>query len=374
MWYLVHVSERLRAATKQPLLYSAHPRAVQNYVHFRQYLLNRLNGKREFTIDDFGPPDPKLLYSYWSYVPLLLSGWCGHSRRIYQIQPELQKVLEHTSLRDMTWEDIHLPFDAFAIELSFPLMNASGQECDMIVVNAGADRGQWTFAGLRKDLRGYKSVDRVHLEKLVKKGRNALASQEVTRLLREIELREGTLFTLAFGKDRNEPILECLDRITREEWERNKVSTPEVLMERQVQILRIALGLPLYLSSLPVRENHLVATTQAPGGQVSFTSGRPDPNAISNLAEIFAVTSKFKLGRKERLYMGLEGTEEEQAAVRASVGREMSCHFHPGYWRRRPYHGKDPHAPKVVEVSPYIARRDRLPEGALPGGAAVAVE
>jgi len=371
LWYLVQVRERVRAATHQPLLFGEKPRVVQNHRHFRDFLLNRYSGKRELTIDDFDAPTSKLHQSYWGHLHVVLSGWCGHSRRVYQVQPELQKVLEHTSLQGMTWEDIHLPFKAFAIELSFPLFTPGGAECDMILVNAGADDAYWTFATLRKDLRGYERVDRDHIEKQLKRGKNQRASQLVGSYLPVVEGLEGNFMTLG-NQDKGEPILQSLERVTREEWERTgKRVSHAALMEKQVQMLRIAFGLPLYLSSLPVQKNHLEATPRTPDDQVRLRSGLPDPNVISNHAEIFSVSNRFKLGRMERLYMGLEGTKEEQDAVRNSVGREMSCHFHPGYWRRKPFCGNDPNAPRVVEVSPYIVRRDRLPEGSLPGGAQV---
>src|SRR5580692_9645125 len=87
IWFLVQMRERLRAATKQPLQYATNPRVVQNHPHFRQFLLNRYKGKRELRLGDFDAPDAQLNRSYWGHLHVPLSGWCGHSRRVYQLQP-----------------------------------------------------------------------------------------------------------------------------------------------------------------------------------------------------------------------------------------------------------------------------------------------
>lgn len=47
---------------------------------------------------------------------------------------------------------------------------------------------------------------------------------------------------------------------------------------------------------------------------------------------------------------------------------ELCAHFRRGHWRRPPGQGDDPTASKTVWVRPTLVRRDRLPEGALPGG------
>jgi hypothetical protein len=369
LWYLIELRERARAALKQPLEFNPPRRALDNYRHFRKFLLHKQPDGKTLTMADFGAPSQPWFYSFWSHLPAVISGWSWNSRRVYHLQPGLQKVLEHTSLEGMTWEDIHLPFRSFAIHLSIPQKTANGRECDLILVHAGTD-GTWAFATLRSDLRDYEQVNRDHLEKLLRKRKYSLLRNELDRVVPQIELLQGA-FMMVGQNDKAETLLACVEKGTEQEWLRGtKTVGKDALKAVQVAMLRVAFGLPLYLSSLPSRHNNVQPTAKEDvGGQITFPSGKVDPRAISSEAELFTVSSRIDLSSIERLFFGLEGSEDEQKAVREWVhANRKSCHWQPGFWRRRPGYGDDPIAPKVVRVSPHLVAKDWLPEFALPGG------
>jgi hypothetical protein len=369
LWYLIELRERIRAAMNRPIEFTAPRRAVDNYRHFRQFLLHKLPEGKRLTLADFGAPSPPWHYSFWSHIPVVISGWSWNSRRVYHLQPELQRVLEHTTLEGMTWEDIQLPFNSFAIQLSLPQKLANGRECDVILVHVGTDGG-WAFATLRSDLRTYERVDRVHLEKLLRQKRFPHLIAQLDRIVPAIELMQGA-FLLVGEKDKREPILTCLEYAVQQESIRDKKSSdPERGKAVFVNMLRVAFGLPLYLSSLPSRHNNLQQVPkEEAGAQITFPSGTIDPRAISSEAELFTVSSRLNLSLIERLFFELEGTKAEQQAVKDWVhANRKSCHWQPGFFRRRPGFGNDPTAPKIVRVSPHLVAKDWLPEFALPGG------
>ena len=125
-------------------------------------------------------------------------------------------------------------------------------------------------------------------------------------------------------------------------------------------LLRVVVGLVLYLKTLPADSRHVSPPTQP------FRSGLPDRKVITNRWEVCNVTSVIPLTREERVFYGIEGNLEQQRQAK----RELSCHFREGHWRRPPGKGDDPTAPRTVHVRPCIVRRDRLPkDGGLPAGA-----
>lgn len=119
---------------------------------------------------------------------------------------------------------------------------------------------------------------------------------------------------------------------------------------------RIVAGLCLYLTTLPTRTSHRSEWRPA-----DSLAKRPDPRAITTGAEVCLVSSVYELTAQEREVI-------ERVGPRGYY--ELCCHFRRGTWRRKPGFGQDPTAPKVVHVRPTIVRKDRLPEGAVPGGSA----
>ena len=116
--------------------------------------------------------------------------------------------------------------------------------------------------------------------------------------------------------------------------------------------IRIALGLCIYLSTLPSTTPHR--------SEWQKHRGERDRKAITDGAEICTVSSIFKL------------TTEEKEIVRQMHGRatvELSAHFRRGHWRRPPGQGQNPKAMKTVWVRPCLVRKDKLEEGQIVGGA-----
>jgi len=371
---MLELRDRVRIAIKQPTFFRAPKQCVDNHRYFRDFLFHRQPPGKTLTLPNFGAPTEEWRLSPWSHLPSLLAGWCWNSRRVYHLRPELQRVLEHTTLEQMTWEDIHPPFRSFAIQLSVPQKTGDNKDCDVILVHSDPN-GAWGFATLRTDLRSYVQVNRSRLEKLLRQKRFPLLGSEIDRLLPEIELLQGA-FLIVGGENKNKTLLESIAEASNNVLKRSSSTSKEHLDAMFASMLRVALGLPLYLSSLPPRQNPLEPTPpkEAATGRIYLPSGGLDPKAITNTAEVFTVSSQFKLSGLARLFFGLDGSEDEQRVVRDWVhANRKSCHWQPGYWRRRPRHGNDPTAPKVVQVEPHLVAKDRLPDFALPGGTLVKV-
>ena len=88
-----------------------------------------------------------------------------------------------------------------------------------------------------------------------------------------------------------------------------------------------------------------------------------DLSLVTREAEVCTISSCHKLTAKERAALGID------MKVGSVGGHEVRAHFRRGHWRRLPGYGDQPDAPKLVWVRPTLVRRDRLPRGALPGGA-----
>ncbi len=121
--------------------------------------------------------------------------------------------------------------------------------------------------------------------------------------------------------------------------------------------LRLAVGLSLYLKSLPRSSSHVSKWHPIRLPRTMSTQ------SITAEAEVCDVTSIYKF------------TADEQRTLDAIKkgnrphGFEIRTHFREGHWRRAPGTGSDPTAPKTVHVRPTLVRRDLLSEGELPSGA-----
>jgi hypothetical protein len=279
------------------------------------------------------------------------------SRRVYKLSKETQKVLEHTKLDGITWEDFKLPFECFGIELADPLSNPFGVSSDFILVSQteltslsrGPERKDIHIIGLTEDLRSFnrksKFVDAAAVESVPSrkemKKELVLLQQGMRRFIRPDAYRtvvpEGKL---------SKYLTELPENVEE-----------ELSISQDDRMLRIVLGLSLYLESLSPNSKAISASEVK-----IFLSGK-DKSAIIDPAEVLRVNTVSPLTRDEKIFLGLEGTKEQRREI------QMCCHWRAGHWRRPPGKGSDPSFPKTVHIPPTLVRRDRLPENALPGGA-----
>src|SRR3989344_2041735 len=288
-------------------------------------------------------------------LPQLLWEWSCSSRRIYAVRPELQMVLAATSLHRITWGDIVLPFDSFGIELQKPFVDHKGRKFPFILVSKRKEgseaqdpenkaKGTIHFLLLNEGVADYVPLSRDARQQI----EVALARRDhrlAVRLVNPINERmHGTEFTSVMfdiGMSFNRCVEDQPDEVSGDEF------NIRALQPIWQALLRISLGLGLYLKNLPPGSSHASAWTPYEPGT------KNDPRAVSHAAQVCVVENCYTFSREERVMLGLEKSA-------AGTGREISCHWREGHWRRPPGLGKDPAAEKSVHVRPTLVRRDRL--------------
>ena len=384
MWFIIHVSNLVRTALRQPPVCGN----TVPWRQFRDFLLRVQTPGRTGVLREaanFLPPmdaapaitDSPLMIAF----PRALTLWCADSRRIYKLDSALQAILRATSLDSVTWRDLQPPFGTFAVELAEAYRHPDGRDFNFVMVTHSRVPSErllpLDWAGkkpeenkvvmdlvlLSKDQ--YKPLtpqQTQRLDTLVERHLYNQVAEELQNLGKRFihaDARGGIQSLSLIPLDDDEPVTQTADKLApflqRPGVDQQTVRT---LIDAMI---RIIVGLELYLKSLPSGSPHISPPTKP------FRSGLLDRKVITNRWEVCNVTSVVPLTREERIFYGIEGNQEEQRQAKY----ELSCHFREGHWRRPPDKGDDPAAPRTVHVRPCIVRRDRLPkDGGLPAGAA----
>lgn len=363
-WYLIGVWNRVRLALgKSPAC--RRERAVIHYRGFRKKLL-QVQSFSQLDVHDFQQPSDFLQDKPWSLphlwtLPLMLTSWCKDSRRIYYIKPDLQALLEATSLEGVTWSDVTLPFPSFAVRFGQPIMG-EGVSYDYAIVssfNLIDKPGTWMriFYLVRSSVAGYQQLspaNRKNIEERIARKQWRHAEEVIGRFFHKVCHTLCNYFPLS-QENEADLVLNSAKR----EYARHEPGNQDfcrIIVPLFDQAVRVIVGMSLYLKTLPAGSPHQ--------GQWKRTSKTavPDPRAITNEAEVCTVSSCYQLTREERVMLGLEGSKDERMEY------NLSCHFREGHWRRPPGQGQNPTAPKTVHVRPTIVRRDRLRPDELPAG------
>ncbi|MEK7187496.1 MAG: hypothetical protein AAB691_01450 [Patescibacteria group bacterium] len=337
---------------------------IKHWEEFRTYLLGAVKNSKSFDWDRFsflmneqgemkGPFvdafEATTGSTLHTLLPSGLFSWARSSRRVYRITRELQMMLEQTSLEGMKFSDVKWPFDSFVIILDEPVPSTIGTKCDCILVsteNLYQDHWFRCFRLFEKNDNSSRRTPR-HIKRQVE---DALRREDFEEVLKCFKINSGVTrgcsFTITTA-DSSEKLVtnlfkNCKSYGPAEDnggWERS---------------IRVALGLCLYLSTLPPKSAH------KSGWQPVVATSKPDPKAILTGAEVCTVADSYRFSLEERSIFERE--------YQGGGGYQVSAHFRRGHWRRPPGKGSDPNAPRVIWVRPTLVRRDRLTENALPGG------
>ena len=364
-----------RAADKmgvQILLEDALP-AEGPYVHFRELRRHLLTIRNfdEFDTERFEVLlEAKAKYSRdherSDHAPIeLLAGrlaaWTTSSRRVYRIDADLQALLGATSLKSLTFNDIKFPFESFAIELEEPIYCPfSNRYFDFILYSpaqgrVGEDiRSRHAITFFNRDLDRWRPLSsRPIVERKLARGRVEEAAHELSA--KRVGAKQNDMLAMHIIKGNPDvPILEILGWIG---------DMPEQEGVASRQVWQIVIGLAMYLKMLPPTSPHVGRWNLADPNQRML--GSLDKRAITDESEICSVTSVRKLSVEERKLFF------DYASGRGDY--ELSAHFRIGYWHRPRGRGQDPNYPKTEWTHPTLVRRDRLPEGAIPGGSKVKI-
>ena len=373
-WRVMDLENQMATAAGTEPMY-AREGALINAPRFRDFLLSLLSYAGKVSVEPFFGKEIRAPAGMnVDAVAVELATWCWKSRRIYSIDTELQALLAATSLKDVIWDDIRLPFDSFGIQLAQPICMTDGTKYDFVLISRHMAQFQPSKEIKMAVLFILFSTKRNEYMPLTQSQLN-----ELQALIQQRKWRKAD--TLRYKLQLH--ILRCLEDfgvVVPEDEIRCKEVTclAAYLMEQHAselserrasvaestrawdEMFRVVVGLALYLQTLPPGSPH-VSPPSTP-----FRSGLPDRKVITNRWEVCNVTSVIPLTREERIFYGIEGNLEQQRQAK----HELSCHFREGHWRRPPGKGDDPTAPRTVHVRPCIVRRDRLPkDGGLPGGA-----
>lgn len=329
---------------------------ILHWQSFRKHLLKAFNPDVSFELEQYCGTgefrrflDPQLL-------PFYLWHWTCCSRRIYHISDELQLLLRATSLDDVKWGDIRLPFDSFCIQLDDPIKDPrSGRQYDVLLITKNdVQSSRIDYVLLNQRLESYEATtlaQRQNIENDFSKKKFSRVSKRLKRMNDSFRQCASVVVSSNLGLIQDKKIEENdLGEVQHEVQHIDAVSV-------HLQAIRIIAGLCLYLRTLPSNSPH-----QSDWKPANKMPGRLDSKVITTEALICTVTSTHKLTVEEKRVL-----EEHRTGV---GGYEVRAHFRSGHWRRPPGLGSDPTAERTVWVRPALVRRDRLPPDSVPAGSA----
>ncbi|MFA5184943.1 MAG: hypothetical protein WC551_00450 [Patescibacteria group bacterium] len=334
----------------------------------RDVLLNTSAGKclnkeqiEEFQRKFSASEKQKTYYGPISLLPNFLMDWNLSSRRVFHVANDLQLLLEATDLDEVVLNEVRFPFEAFAVRLGRPIEIEGGIKFDAFLCRILRDEGgihTLLFDSRLNSYARYSREDTQRCSKAIEKKEwvhaNKLHRKLEGNILRpRLEFRyTGILGLNAKKRTFKEQMLSV--PIVTDDGVMDGVSYDEAAGDYKGRLMRILIGLSLYISTLPPGNPQASAWEPVPH------RGSPDPRAMTSASRICLVTSSHTLTSEER-----NALEHSSSGI---GGYELSAHFRRGHWRRPPGQGDDPLAPRIIWVRPTLVRRDRLHTGMQPGG------
>lgn len=350
---------------------------VKHWSELRSYLLHSRETKT-FDTKRFVSKQKLPMGGVLATLPYVLYKWTRESRRIFHISKDLYDLLSAMSLKNVEWQDVLFPFDTFLITLEKPI-SIKTREYELIFscifvckMRAGELSGlkgkNYLQFRIIDQKQGYLIPERI--KRSIKQafdnnnwGRASnLMEREHKKMIKNGKAGDS-VFTLGMNDLKNKKVSVSVQSLLESQWghsigDHNNREEGFQFVEEDIeawdQVIKIALGLCLYLKTLPSKTSHTTGWKQI------IKKGLIDKNAITREAQVCSVTSMHKLSSVE---------QESVDAINRGKGSgvEKCAHYRRGYYRRLPNAGVD--SPRCKIVRPTIVRADRLPEGAVPGGA-----
>lgn len=346
---------------------------LKNWSELRTDILQR----NVYSVEKYGLPEGLIdALGLFSTIPFYIWAWNYWSRRVFRITRELEALLFATSVKNLTYGDIALPFPSFAVELEKPI-TSDGREFDLILVSSGSELHPLVtdkllsitpISARAEEHPALNAMDRRKLLDLQAKGRWNDVAKLHQRLRDPFQRAYGMGGLVAdLSRHGGEYVTSSLPVIfgefTEPRAEKTGNNDHQGYDEFMMRVIHLVVGLCCYLRSLPPVSPHRSDWTSL------SKSSLLDPRAITNKALICTVQSTRKISIPDiELIEGSKYSDDRDDDDAEHPHRELCAHFRRGHWRRRPGSGNDPNAPKVVPVAFTIVRRDRLAPGAIPGG------
>ncbi len=345
------------------------PRGViKHWRDFRKYLLS-FRGENfdlyKFTIGEDTDTS-------FRGIPASFAAWSAFSRAVYHLTPQLQAMLELTPVNNLRWQDVPWPYTAFCILFDRPVYNLENVPCDVIMVSRRIyfkvkpeiRDNDLELRLLPRTLADVPRLTRAQIrqwDRLRESGRWEQLKQETRQFLRSFRNKEvEDLQVFQIPAYDLEFITDSLDELTFSQPNpKAPIAGPDASTNKTAaHALRIAVGLSLYLSSLPAKDASVVYQGQPPTGELVYP--------ITRGADVCRVLSNFTLTDEEVESIGGE------LAIRPF--HEVAPHWRRGHFRRPWGQAKNPRARKTVWIRPVLVQRNRLAPNAQVGGAQIDVE
>jgi len=331
---------------------------VKHFMELRKHLL-KIRSAEQFDFEKFLLPTEvsQTLSTNWprlmSHFPAEMALWICESRRVFRITRELQVLLGATLLGDIRWCDMHWPFDAFVVMLDIPIKSSFDCEYDCILVSRycmpddpeGVIAFRLFSTALDDQQRVISPIKQRRISGLIQEKK----WQEASALLANHRLPRLPVDPFFVKANEQSKVVESMAEISCG-YKLSDVEAPQWDIAAQLVV-----GLCLYMNTLPPKSSH-----KSDWNPALKSLGRPNPNSVTDAAQICTISSTFKLRKEDSELIGINGTTR--------AFHEICAHFRRGHWRRRPGQGQDPNAPRAVWVRPTLVRRDRLQDGAIVGG------
>ncbi len=280
--------------------------------------------------------------------------WVTCSRRVYHLDREMTHLLSNTSLHTLTWNEIKIPFNGFAITLEKPLFSGE-MAIDCLLVWRDQNTGDIWISGYQQDLEKWAPIGRNQKQKFVRQIRR----RQWGKIVNAVSPKVNRLASCG-AQSIHLPTLSVSNSVTgtANHLRAEMHSVGERIGDREEnadQFYQLVGSLCLYLSSLPPDSSHVESREHK-------RSRNLDRRAIVWEADIATVVNCYELTDEEHEWLE-DGTSRERY--------ELSAHWRRGHWRRPKGKGDDPDAKKTVWVRPTLVRKDRLPPGGQPGGTRV---
>ena len=345
-----------------------------HFAEFRNYLLKSYHDfdmhefSQKFLEDRFsGQP---LILKDMAEIPFELALWSYSSRRVYHLKSDMCYLLNATSIKNVCWKNVKLPFDAFAITLDEPIIGAHlNEEYDCILVSSHNASGL-TVLSIRlinSKVKTYTPISTEEKKLMQRFFKNKKSLKLLAKLKKYTEAIPEPLVLPHFELPLSQDILESkvtdslVDLILNYAKQQNqlgrKIHVPNkdcIMPEEGNTAARLVVGLCLFLTTRHTKNiksyNYREPTKRQPG-QIK---------SITDESEIFKVTLGQVLTLKEK--------ENCSLGLRRKGGYTIDPHWREGTYRFPPNKAKDPHAEKTVWVRPSYVNAHLVPEGHLPNG------
>jgi len=294
-----------------------------------------------------------------SHLPIAMEAWNRCSRRVYQVPNDLRALLKATSLGRVQWDDVLLPFNAFAVILDEPLVDNLGCSYDCFIIAKSkfySGKPSLVLMFYSTALARNKPIsnrDREKVKWAVRKGRWKKIEQVAKRGIRDAAA--PTAHHLIPEEVLKQGSIEQALQTAPDDYHLPKGgATDNHDWGLTSQALRLVCGLSVCLQMLPTKSG------SKPKGDDQPKAPPLNTGLITDGADICTVSVTHVLGScKEQ-----RGTQGQ----RDGIQRRKSTHFRTGFWRKPPGTASDPNQKKTVKVPSTIVNLHLLPEGAIPHG------